>query len=312
MSPIYLVNFFDIFTNPVKFITDLIGEVVKSIVEGILNALWQAMVLPLVNAFIIDPSNPEKPLGLDLSTLFIGFQYTAFGLLMVLFMIRILKSLRDNLTDEDEPNYPELLGSFIVSCALIFATPYIINNFLIPANTGIINLISSTSIGAADMGVINKAKFSDVINFSGDINVWVQIIIEIVLFVVFILLTFAGALRYVELILLYFLGPFFATSYINRSNLYPTYWTECFAVIFTQSLQFFLLKLAIALIPSGDALSATGIVRIVLMTAVVIVGVRGPQILRQYIRGAGISSMASKAGKMMMYRGMSKGGSSSK
>jgi hypothetical protein len=131
MSPIYLINFFDIFTNPVKFVSDLIGEVVKSIVEGILNSLWHGMVLPLVNEFIVNPSNPMKPLGLDMSTLFKSFQYTAFGLLMVLFMIRILKSLRDNLTDEDEPNYPELIGSFVVSSALLFATPYIIDNFLI-------------------------------------------------------------------------------------------------------------------------------------------------------------------------------------
>ncbi|WP_028777325.1 conjugal transfer protein TrbL family protein [Shimazuella kribbensis] len=312
MSPLFLINFFDIFTNPVKFITDLIGEVVKSIVEGILNSLWHDIVLPLVNEFIVNPSNPINPVGVDLSTLFISFQYTAFGLLMVLFMIRILKSLRDNLTDEEETNYPELLGSFIVTCAFIFATPYVITEFLIPANTGIINLITSTKIGATDISVINKAKFSDVVHFSSSVNVWVQVILEIILFIVFILLTFAGAMRYVELILLYFLGPFFATSYINRSNLYPTYWTECFAVIFTQSLQFFLLKLAIALLPSGNVLTGDGIVHIVFMTAVVIVGIQGPQTLRQYIRGAGISNLASKAGKALVYRNLGKGSSSNK
>lgn len=311
MSSVFLVDFFDIFTNPGKFVSDLIGEVVKIIVEGIINELWSILVSPLVQAFIMDPSDPIKPLGLDLTNLFTSFQYTAFGLLMALFMIRILKAMRDNLTDEAQTNYPELIGSFLVTCAFIFATPYIITEFLIPANTGMIDLITKTPIGNAGgvLDTLNKPNFTDVIQLPSDMNVWVQIILLIILFVVFIMLTFAGALRYVELILLYFVGPFIATTYLNRSSSYPSYWTDCIAVIFTQTVHFFLLKLAVALLPSGNILSTNGIARIVLMIAVVVVGIRGPQILRQYIHSTGVSGLAAKAGNSLkQMSGSAKGG----
>lgn len=293
------ISFWDIF-NPVEFVRKLIGFVVDAIVKEIVDAIGQWVVDSLVD-FIKAPTKMTKPFNVDLQGMFEFFQNTAFALLMIFFMIRIMNGLKDNLTGENEPNFAEILGSFVIATGLIFATPYILEKFLVPANNAIIQEITEKY---SNVKLEKGAEFSTVVNLDEvDIDIWAKVVLRIVMLIVFIFFVIAGAIRYVELILLYFIGPLIATTYINRSDLYRSYWLECIAVVFTQALHFFLLALALNLLKDGieDDIS-----KVILAVAVVVVGVRGPQVLRQYIYSTGSTGIVSQVAKVVTMVKMSR------
>lgn len=320
---IFGLSFWDLFTDPVKFVADLIGEVVDAILKAITDPISVWFVEALVD-FVQIPANRAEMLGKfgNLETLLAWTQTAAGTLATIFFIMRILTGMRDNLTGENDPNFAEIIGSYAVCIALIVATPYMIDNILIKINNVIIDGLSQSVFGGQDM-VLQKGKtISDIYKFDEITEVWPRAITRIIIFIAIVGFAFAGAMRYIELILLIFLGPIFAATYTSggstyRSSLFRDYWVDCVAVVFTQSVQFFLLMLMMKLITTVGMGSMTNIL---LVIGIVFVALRGPQILRQFLGNAGAGGSLKAASATMgapvraaskgIYKGVRKGMSS--
>jgi len=222
----------------------------------------------------------------------------AGSLATIFFIKRLMMALRDTLTDESTPNWSEILGSYVVAVALIFATPYIILHYMIPINNDVVKSISSLGI---DVKLVGQKWHTGWWN-NADIQSMGYNILFMGLVWAISMLVFAisGAIRYVDLAIVLLLGPLVSSSYTNRSQVYATYWTEATAVIFTQSLHALLAYLVFQWSADGTLLG------IVFAIAGSIVALRGPQAIRQFIYTSGTNSFAQGAGRMATYKFMMK------
>jgi hypothetical protein len=312
------LSFWKIFSDPIGFVVDLLGFVLDKILIVFVDPIstWLTTALATFvqldgarggggNYFINSIGTIFTKDKAIFTTLDKWFVTGGFTLATIFFIVRILKGLRDNLTGESEPNFAEIVGSYAVSLVLVIATPYIFSNFLLKLNVDMLNSFISIS---GTYKIQSGESLSKMVDFCGLKDPWQRVFTRIILFIAFAIFAYASAMRYVELILLYFLGPLFATSYTNRSNLYTTYWTESIAVIFTQSLHFFLLTLLLMLIRNMElGLNGAFFSKLILAVAIVMVALQGPKILRQYLQGAGLggagSVVRSKANQAMtMFR----------
>jgi hypothetical protein len=237
----------------------------------------------------------------DASSMLRIVQTGAATLAIIFFIIRILSAMRDNVTGEKNPNFAEIVGSFVVSLAMVGATPYILQNFLIYLNNGLI--VSITDWVAITLE--KNRQLSQIVNFNQIEEVWPRIITRIILFFAFILFAYAGAVRFIELVLLIFLGPLLATTYTNRSSIFMNYWTDCVAVVFTQSLHFFLLALMMKLVPE-ISIGGNDYTNLLLVIAIALVALRGPSILRQYLSSSGLGGTMPQIRTVMMMTNMAR------
>lgn len=81
----------------------------------------------LLSEYVIGVTNINKiP---SIKTFMAWSQLAASSLATLFFVKRLMEAMRDELTEEGTPNIAEILGSYTVSLALVFATPYLITNF---------------------------------------------------------------------------------------------------------------------------------------------------------------------------------------
>lgn len=310
---VFLLSFWDIIGNPVKFIADLIALVLDKILMVIADTIGKLFTDSLYR-FTYEATTKESIFrlfgnnGPNLETLGQVIQIGAFTLATIFFMIRILNGMKDNLTGENPVNYSEVVGSFIVSCALIMAIPYVLD-FMMSVNKALIETLSRSEWGGADLNFKKGAKFGDIvqINASGDSKDWARFIGHLFAFIAFIIMAFAGAIRVIELVILYLIGPLLAATYTNRSRVLTSFWTDSIAVIFTQSVHYLLLVLMLRLISNGAIdFSGDGAVNLLLAFGISLVALRGPQVIRQFLGNAGMGGTVSgmrKAGAAIMGSG---------
>ena len=114
------------------------------------------------------------------------------------------------------------------------------------------------------------------------------------------LLVFAvvGALRYIELGIVLIMGPLAASTYVNRSGVLQTYWTEATAVIFTQIAH---VILAYWVIQWSSAGTVWGLVSSIAAAGI---SIRGPQVLRQFLYSSGAGGAITGASRFAVYKAM--------
>ena len=96
----------------------------------------------------------------------------------------------------------------------------------------------------------------------------------------------AGAIRYIETIIAILISPLAALSLINNDDGLQVWVREVTAIVFTQSIHFLLLQILLSII--GGVSNMT--IMFILSIGTIAVGLRGPQILRQYLYRTGTSS----------------------
>ena len=107
-----------------------------------------------------------------------------------------------------------------------------------------------------------------------------------ILVIAIFVLGIAGAIRYIETLIAILIAPLVALSLINNSDGIQVWSREVIAIVFTQTIHFLLLQILLSII--GGVQNIT--IMVILSIGTIAVGLRGPQILRQYLYRTGTSS----------------------
>lgn len=279
------------FLNPVENFKRAMREWLSEIATG-----FASFAFEILGEYVIKVTDLSKiP---DIYLLLSWSQLAAGGLIILFFIKRVAEGIKAEIFDEDPPNYSEIIGSTVIAASLVFATPFIIERFLIPINNMIVDSIVSLGIDVNVMGNEILDKYTATGSFAAaGIHIIFMILIWAIAFLVFAV---AGAIRYVDLGILFIMGPLTATSYTNRSQVYSTYWVEATAIIFTQSIHTLLAYLMLSWASDGTLLG------IIYSIAGAVVALRGPQVLRQFIYKSGVGGMASGGSRFAAYKLMMK------
>jgi hypothetical protein len=247
----------------------------------------------LLGQFITQTTDLSKIPNLNL--LIKASQGAAGSILTFFFIKRIVEGLRDQMTGEGEPNFAEIIGSTVVSAALVFATPQIIK-VLLYINNITVQWVTSLGINVNIAGSDVLDKFTA----TGDLSAASLHIIfmSLIWAIAFLIFAVMGAMRYVELGFILIMGPLSATAYTNRSNAYGSYWMEAIPVIFTQIPQ---ILIAYWIIQWSSAGTVWGMVSAI---AGALISLRGPTIVRRFIYSSGTGGAVMGASRMYAYKAM--------
>jgi hypothetical protein len=287
------IPFSDLIKDPSKFFSDIVQGIVKEIVEA--PIVW--MLETLIKNLSYQHTMFLEGRLLDCSLL------AATCLVTIFFMIRILNGMKENITGENNANFAEIMGSYLISFVLIKATPYIVTNFLMMISEKLLADIPYFTLGRSLNDVDPSKGIHGLIDYADytEYGTWFWVIVLIILFIALIAFTLSAAILNVELGILILLGPLIATTFQNRSQVFRMYWTECVAVVFTRNLQLFLFLAMLGFLVKGPS-------NLLYAFGVAVVAIRGPQVLRQYLQGGSVpgGGVASGVGRLVVYRTMFK------
>lgn len=246
---------------------------IDNIIENMLNLMYE-----FLSQVIVQPTEPSKYIT-NFDAYLKGVQFFAGGLLVIFAIWAVFRQLSGVVYNDEKS-----IGSYFIhitfSGALIYILPKIVILVFLPLNNALIGFISSIGI--------------DVSNIENSLqNAWgyyletefLKTLFFILLIAIFVL-GIAGAIRYIETLIAILVSPLVALSLINNSDGIQVWSREVIAIVFTQTIHFLLLQILLSII--GGVQNAT--IMIILSIGTISVGLRGPQILRQYIYKTGTSS----------------------
>lgn len=272
--------------DPAKIMEDSIISFINHMISD-----FASQAFNMLGEYVISLTDIKKIPSID--TFMSWSKLAAASLATIFFVKRLGEALRDELTGENTPNIAEIIGSYVIALVLTQATPYIITKFIIPINNYFIQ--SVTSLG------INVKLYQNFVDVMVLDESWAITFMLLVWVIAFLAFSIVAAIRYVDLAIVLIMGPLIATSYTNRSQVYATYWIEVVSVVFIQSVH---IVLAYFIIQWASDASFMGLI---FSLAAIIVSLRGPQVIRQFLYQSGTGGMMSGAGRMAAYRFMMKG-----
>ena len=261
--------------------TEWIIDVIKSAFWGFLDNIIEDalnMMYEFLSQVIVQPTEPSKYIS-NFDQYLRGAQFFAGGLLVIFVIWSVFRQLSGVMYNEERS-----IGSYFIhitfSGALIYILPKIITLVFLPLNNALIGFIGSIGIDVS--GIENSMQ-----------NVWgfyretefLKIMFFILIIAIFVL-GIAGAIRYIETLIAILISPLVALSLINNSEGIQVWSREVIAIVFTQTIHFLLLQLLISIIGGVENIT----IMIILSIGTIAVGLRGPQILRQYLYRTGTSS----------------------
>ena len=278
---------------------DWISEIISSslwkslsdIIESILNFMFD-----LISQVVIQPTEPSRFLT-NFDQYLRGIQFFAGGLLVIFVILSVFKQLSGVMYEEERS-----FGSYFIRVTfaggLIYILPKTVTLVFLPINNALIGFIGSVGISTSRIedsfqsawGLLQEGQILQIMFF--------------ILSVAVIVLGIAGAIRYIETIIVILIAPLVAISVINNSDALNVWIREVIAIVFTQTIHFLILQILLSIMGGVDSL----MLMMVLSIGTIAVGLKGPQILRQYIYKTGTSSAlvtsagsASRLGMMGMF-----------
>lgn len=260
------------------------------LIEGFLQGAWGWL-----DTFMLKPTDfkTEGVIG-DIQLMILG---SAVVLSTLFLIFALMKELTKGMGGFSNRSNSELLTKSILSVVFAFTAPWMLISVLLKIS----NLISSIFIGKK-LNIDTLKKMMEITNEAGS----ALVLITLVLTGCLIWLTFQYIVRFGHLMILFVLAPFAALTMVNEEmNMFPAWWRESCAIVFTQPLQLMILYFIVNTIGSGkdmkDYMMAIGLM-------VVLIG--SPGWLRKFLfsTGSGKTMMnaAGGAGRMAMYRLMMK------
>jgi len=272
-------------------------EMIDWISDIITNSLWQGLAVVIedmlnfsfkfISQVIIQPTEPGRYLS-NFNQYLKGVQFFAGGLLVIFVIWSVFRQLSGVMYNDEKS-----LGNYFINVtfagALIYILPKAVTLVFLPLNNALIGFIGSVGIDTSRIdssfqnawGIVREEKILSLMFF----------IMLIALFI----LGITGAIRYIETIIAILISPLVAISIINNSDAFHIWTREVVAIVFTQTIHFLLLQILISIMVGVENM----IIMIILSIGTIVVGLRGPQILRQYLYRTGTSSaMVSSAGSV--------------
>jgi hypothetical protein len=263
------------------------GFYAEALEEG--NSAIFLVNIDLLKASIIEPTDPGKYLSNFDSLL--GISTSLAGALFTVFIILSVFRQLSGVLYQGEKSLGQYVLDITIAGGLIFLLPQIVTKIFLPLNNKLIDLLSGKNIAMENIdGMMNEWRGLAFLE-EGFTILFLGFIVAISFFI----LAIAGAIRYVETIIIILVAPLFALSLINNSDGIHIWFREAISVIFTQTIHFLMLIL-MASIASGVSNTYFAVI---LTLGAVSVALKGPQILRQFLYRTGTSSlMVSGAGDM--------------
>lgn len=278
--------FFDPKEEFKEAINEWVGEVATSLAQR---------ALELSGKYINAPTNMEE---VALFSYFsVVSQSVAYGLLALSFYGGILRIMKESMLGESDPDWLPLVGNTAVAASFIFATRWIILDFLIPISNEFVSFIGKAPIkwNLTVDAILNPIKGAGV--------GWAEVAFDIVIMTLIwgigsLALTIASLIRYGQLFIAIVLGPILAARYSPNSAVFMTYWKEVIALVFTGPVHMMMFALTLANAGKGTFEG------LVWSTSFAIVGAFGPAILKSYLHRSGAGAALVGGGKFIYYRVM--------
>lgn len=271
------MNILDIIGSTGSWIVDKVNEVffgfINQIVESALGWAFE-----LLSTFLVQMNDLNK--FFEYNTYLKYSLYIAGGLLVVAVANEVLKQVSGNIYDGEQKSIETLAGQIIFAGALIFMLPWSVDNIFMKINNALISLLSGTDF---DVDIFTLDSLNDIFNIQS-FGLLVPILMLIVA-IGFLIIGVVGAIRYWELIIAILIAPIVAVSFVRRKEAIRVWVIEVVALTFTQTIHVLLLHMLIKVMTAADS-----IVKPLLIIGILIVMIKGPKVLRQYLYSTGAVS----------------------
>jgi len=246
---------------------------ISSIIESLLDFTFD-----FISQVVIQPTEPGKYLT-NFNEYLKGVQFFAGGLLVVFVIWSVFRQVSGVMYNNEKS-----MGTYFIHVTfaggLIYILPKAVTLVFIPLNNALIGFIGSVGISTSRIdesfqsawGLIKEEK--------------VVMIMFLILIIALFVLGIAGAIRYIETLIAILIAPLVAISIINNSDAFHVWTRELIAIVFTQTIHFLLLQILLSIMGGVGNM----VIMIILSIGTIAVGLRGPQILRQYLYKTGTSS----------------------
>ena len=265
-----------------EILSNSLWKSLSDAIEGMLNYMFD-----LISQVVIQPTEPSKYLP-NFDQYLRGVQFFAGGLLVIFVIWSVVRQLSGVMYDNEKS-----LGNYFIQATfaggLIYILPKTITLIFLPINNALIGFIGSVGISTSRIddslqSAWGLVKESEMLK-----------IVFLILAIAVVVLGIAGAIRYIETLIVILIAPLAAISLINNSDALNVWIREAIAIIFTQTIHFLILQILLSIISGVENM----MIMMILSIGTIAVGLRGPQILRQYIYKTGTSSaMVSSAGSV--------------
>jgi len=277
-------------------------EMVDWIGESIENTFWQQVnkqcesileyISKMLSQTILQPTVPDKYIT-NFYEYLKGVQFFAAGLLVIFVVLAVFRQISGVMYSSEKS-----VGTYFIHVtfagALIYILPKTVTIIFIPINNALIGFIGSVGFGEGELENTFRSAFAE------SIGVFIFMFAFFVLLIGICILSIAAAIRYIETLIIILVAPLVAISVINNSDGLQIWFREVIAVVFTQTIHYFILQILISIMLSVDSI----ILMILLSIGCIAVGLKGPQVLRQYLYRTGTSSAvvstAGSAGRLGM------------
>ena len=270
-----------------EIISTSIWDTVGTIIESLLNFMFK-----YITQVVIDPTEPGKYLT-NVEQYLKGVQFFAGGLLVIFVVLAVFRQLSGVMYQSEKS-----IGTYFIHVTfaggLIYILPKIVTLVFLPLNNLLISFIGEIGIDTSRIEDSFQSAWGLIKEES------VMKIIFLILIVALLALGIAGAIRYIETLIAILISPLVALSVINSSDGLNIWFREIVAIIFTQTIHFLILQILLSIMGGVENF----MVMMILSIGTISVGLRGPQILRQYLYKSGTSSVlvssAGSAGRIGM------------
>ena len=270
-----------------EIISTSIWDTVATIIESLLNFMFK-----YITQVVIDPTEPGKYLT-NFEQYLKGVQFFAGGLLVIFVVLAVFRQLSGVMYQNEKS-----IGTYFIHVTfaggLIYILPKTVTLVFLPLNNLLISFIGEIGIDTSRIEDSFQSAWGVIKEES------VMKIIFLILIVALLALGIAGAIRYIETLIAILISPLVALSVINSSDGLNIWIREIVAIIFTQTIHFLILQILLSIMGGVENF----MVMMILSIGTISVGLRGPQILRQYLYKSGTSSVlvssAGSAGRIGM------------
>ena len=261
-------------------ISSSVWDGIAEIVESILNFAFEA-----ITQVVIQPTEPSQYLP-NFDQYLRGAQLFSGGLLVIFAVLAVFRQVSGVMYQSERS-----LGSYFInvtfSGALIYILPKTVTLIFLPLNNALIGFIGSVGIDSSRMESSFQSTWGAVKETE------MLKVMFLILTIALIALAIAAAIRYIEVLVAILAAPLAALSLVNNGEGLNIWIREVVAIVFTQTIHFLILQILLSIM--GGV--ANMMILIILSIGTVVVGLKGPQILRQYLYRTGASStLVSSAG----------------
>jgi len=263
-----------------EIISTSIWDAVAEVIESLLNFMFK-----YISQVVIDPTEPGKYLT-NFNEYLRGVEFFAGGLLVIFVVLAVFRQL-SGVMYQSEKSVGTYFLHITFAGALIYILPKTVTLVFLPINNALIKFIGEIGIDTSRV----EDSFQSAWGLIREENILK--LIFLILIIALLALGIAAAIRYIETLIVILISPIVALSVINNSDGLNIWIRETIAIIFTQTIHFLILQILISIMAGVDNF----MVMMILSIGAIAVGLKGPQILRQYLYKTGTSSvLVSSAG----------------